>query len=199
MIHRLKGFSELDELNTKKQIKYKALEKINNLLENEKKIDYDTLINSYTKNLIWSENIDYVQFSELDYQMKYIIEENKVALTSILDFANNKFPTPNNFLMDIFKQSNIFSPIHNVWWILAINNNSEFKKQVINKILKTEKWELEILFHNPISNRKITYLIEFNLNSIDWFLNFKNELIDFDIDKIMNEKHVIIKGIWVYK
>ncbi len=201
MNSRIKVFSSFKELDEEKKYKYFRLEKFNDSLEREWIKDYKEIYDSYIKNIISTDkNIDFSNYSELDFQIKYLIEEEKVAVNSILEFAWEKFSTYEKLLIDLFDRSSIFSPFHKVWtmvWILK--DLQEVKNELIYKILKLKKWELVIKFINPIDFSNRTYLINFDLNNLWEFEKFEEEILSFDVDKIMNENNMIIEWIWIMK
>ncbi len=45
-----------------------------------------------------------------------------------------------------------------------------------------------------LSNR--SYLINFSIDNLE---KFKEDILDFDVDKVMNENNMIIQWIWIIK
>jgi len=201
MDSRIKIFSSFEELSEDKKLRYSKLEKFNDLLEREWIEYYEKIYDSYFKIITSTDkNIDFSNYSELDFQIKYLIEEKKIAVNLILDFVWEKFSTMENMLVNIFDKSTIFSPFHKIWpmvWILK--DMQEVKKSIINQILEIKKWELVIKFINPIDSNNRSYLINFDLNDL-WILKrFEEEILNFDVDKIMNDNNMIIQWIWIIK
>jgi hypothetical protein len=61
-----------------------------------------------------SNESNYFDYSELDFQIKYLIEEENIAVNSILEFAENKFSRLEKLLKDLFEKVSLFSPIYNI-------------------------------------------------------------------------------------
>lgn len=196
---RYKVFWSLNDLDELKKNKFEKFKKFNDFLEREGISDYDKVFDSYIKVLSQSNESNYFDYSELDFQIKYLIEEENIAVNSILEFAENKFSRLEKLLKDLFEKVSLFSPIYNINWVLAVlkedNNSIEKFIEIIKEI---KKWELIVKFENPINKENRTYFLWFDLNyDIESFRKFEDLLLDFDVDKIMSENNMIITWIWI--
>jgi len=194
-----KVFKWFDELDTKKQIKYKDFEKFNIFLEKNEVWSYDEIFDSYLRVLSW-ENIDYVDYSELDFQIKYLIEEKKVAVNNILEFAELKFSDLENLLTTLLLESNLFSPINKIGDFVWINKDIEEKiPDVVKNILKEKKWNLVVIMQKPWEKQRFFHLIDFDFTKdvIKNFQTFKEKLLDFNLDEEYKKNSTLAVWIWI--
>lgn len=80
------------ELDSSNKLKFSDFERLNDFLERNPLLSYTDLYNSYVKVVldIWN-TPDFTSYSELDFQVKYLVDEIKVPLNRILDYAKLKF------------------------------------------------------------------------------------------------------------
>ena len=203
MSERYKIFSSFDELEDKKQIKFSNFLKFNEFLEREWISSYDKIYDSYMKVLSAWEDINYSDYSELDFQIKYLIEEEKVAVNNILEFAEIKFSDIETMLKDALLESPLFTPINKIWEFIAINKDIEKQIPVVIKdLVKRWKWNLVIITKDPkiLSEEwKTFHLIDFDFTNdiVNNLFKFKEKLLDFDLDKEYREHSRLPIWIWV--
>ncbi len=194
MEEKYKIFWNFFELDNENKEKYKDFENINKILElSWNKNNYDTIYDSYL-NYFQGSN-DYSNYTEIDFQIKYLIDEKKIAVNKILEFAWEKFKTRYKFLHDILKKSNLFSPIHNLSWMLAVSKSEIDIDLFIKNLLRIESWEIFIKFKELNWNSNSTYLIGFNFkndkNIINNIKKFASDIEDFSIEKINKDTWMI--------
>lgn len=103
MSWNFRSFSLLGELNNLNKVRFSDFEKLNDFLERNPLLWYTDLYNSYVKVVLdlWSIP-NYTNYNELDFQLRYLIDDIKIPLNRILDYAKCKFPWVIEVAKDFF-------------------------------------------------------------------------------------------------
>lgn len=169
-----KRFSRISELDEEKQNKFKNFKRLNIILENNPIIQTQEIFNSYTMIILKEWEIS--NYTELDFQIKYLIEELNISINSILEFTWEKF-------------YNIKDVINN-YFIKKIRFDKEKIDNIIDDIYSKKVWKFHIKFIYNNEDSEFT-VIDFNINwdlkkfeeKLDWF--FRNiNLIELLTKKI---------------
>jgi len=99
MIDRFKNFSDFSDLSEENSQEFCEFEKFNQFLERELVNDYLKIYNSYIKIILG--DTDYSNYSELDFQIKLLVDEVKVPVNKILEFAELKFKLLNDIILEL--------------------------------------------------------------------------------------------------
>lgn len=161
----IKLFSDFSSLDTENKQTFYEFSEFNSFLE-KNTITYLNLYNSYIKIIldIWRKDIDFSTYSELDFQIKLLIEDTKVPINKILEFANLKFW---NFETELYKTLKGLD-------FLA----DEDVKKLLEKLLKNKQWDLIFSFLGEDWDE---------IHSIEMKFDIKN----FSIESIQNLKKQI--------
>ena len=102
---RYEAFWNFHELSAEKQFKFDLYKGLNDIIQKEK-IKPDLVNDSALKILldIWKQDIDFSDYSELDHQVKLLIEEHKLAISNIYEFVETKFPFKKEEYIKILNQ-----------------------------------------------------------------------------------------------
>lgn len=178
-----KLFSQLWELDDDNKLRFSDFEKLNEFLERSPLLSYTDLFNSYVKIVldIWK-NPNFWEYSELDFQVKYLIDEVKVPLNKILNYARLKYWEFNDVLKWFFS---------NIPWI-----DEDTQMEIIGHINKRKTWSIVIYVKTTIDTPE-EHIILFDLNSNPSILH-KRLKECFDKINLERIKTWEIKWIWIW-
>ena len=182
---RYEAFWDFHELSDEKQFNLALYKGLNEIIQKEK-IKPDLVNESALKILldIWRQDIDWSDYSELDYQVKLLIEEYKVAISNIYEFVETKFPFKKQEYIKTLNQMYVFP----VWKT----------EEMVDVLFQKQNW----LFVINIFNVKGTIIdrkpIPFNVNSnfIKNLEYFKKKVWEVDLNQYSTGV-VSVVGIWI--
>lgn len=149
-----KLFSQINELNEEKQKEFKDFSNVNKILENNPVFQYNEIYNSYIKIILNDKN--YQDYSELDYQIKYLIEENWISVNKILEFAKTKFWKIEDILSSFLKDK--------LFFFSDLDDDSMIENTIKN-IYEKKSWNIQfqIIFTDKIKINEVIS-IDFDIN-----------------------------------
>lgn len=179
-----KLFSDFWELSAEEKLQFSDFERLNCYIEANPFIWYMELYNSYVRVVldIWK-NPNISDYSELDFQVKYLIDETKVPLNSILSYANIKFWWAKELLEWFFVK---------LPWI-----KQDDIIKILDTINKIKRWYIEIAVFLVDKDEPEVHTIYFDIKSKpeDLQKKLKNWFDNLDIERIKKWKVV---GIWLW-
>lgn len=180
MSEKIKLFSQMWELDEENKLEFWEFEKLNDFLERNPLFKYVDIYNSYIKIILdeWK-TPNFAEYSELDFQVKRLIEEVKVPVNKVLLFAELKY-----------------------WWINEIikwffTKVPHITDEAINEIIKVvnerKTWNIIIL----LGGINKQFSIPFNLNwkVEDFHKNIKECFAQIDFGQVKEWK---ILWIWIW-
>ncbi|MDD4151544.1 MAG: hypothetical protein PHR68_02940 [Candidatus Gracilibacteria bacterium] len=179
-----KLFSQINELSEENQKEFKDFSNLNKILENNPIFQYNEIYNSYIEIILNNKN--YLDFSELDYQIKYLIEEKGVSVNKILEFAKMKFGKIEDILSNFLKEKVLF---------LSNTDDNNIIENIIKDIYKkkTGNIQFQIIFTDKNKTDEVIS-IAFDINGDQKiFLDKLNKAFSkYDFMQLINGE---IKGI----
>lgn len=173
-------------MDDENKLRFSDFERLNTFL-NRNVLTYEDLYNSYVKVIldIWR-NPNYMEYSELDFQVKMLIDEIKVPLNRIIDFARLKYWTVKDLL---------------TWCLLRIPQmTEEDAMEVVQKLLSKWEWYIVVKFMwiDEESSQEYLIHIDINLPEQELVKNLKEWFWKIDMNQIKQWK-VIWAWIWFKK
>ncbi len=171
---KLKLFTDIGEMDEINRLRFSDFKWLNDLLNWNALSTYEDLYNSYVKVVldIWG-NPNYREYSELDFQVKMLIDEIKVPLNRVIDFARLKFWT----IKDLLKSCLLKFP----------QMKEEDAIETAQKLLSNWDWYIVVQFHGIDEESSNEYLIYIDtwLPAEDLFKSLREwfSKLDFDLIK----------------
>ncbi len=105
MDNRVKVFWSFDELDKDQKIENYNFEDLNTFLENNPNISVWDINDSYIKVLLEEDfDANKLEYSQLDFLVKKLVEDSWEAVNSILGFIEFKYPQKQKLLKDTFDE-----------------------------------------------------------------------------------------------
>lgn len=101
---RFTDISEIKDENTRKN--YSDFTDLNNMIESW--IDREKLLEAYTDVLCWE--MDISEYTELHFQIKYLIEEVNIACNKIINFYDYKITPYKKLIIDFLDENDYIFP-----------------------------------------------------------------------------------------
>ncbi len=153
---RIRYFDDFTELDTETKLKFSEFRKLNEILQSTKKSSYDIIYNWYINSVLAWDNQDVVS-----QEISRLIKHNYVALNSILEFGELKYPYVWDFITTQFTS-------------LWIDETDAF--QISEFLLLRNHWIITIVFIDDISWKKYKSKFKFNLK--DWLKNLQDTIVN---------------------
>lgn len=189
MSNEIKMFWNFSDLTSQEKIDLSKFTHLNETIEKNNEFDnYRAVYSAYVSGMlnIWEDEQNLVWCSELDYQIKYLID--KLWLTNgILLFAEKKYQKLDTAIWELLVSHDILY--------------QEEEKEYLEIINSIKKWifSIEILdcFGNYIDSCELMFNIEWDI--ISEYEKFKNGLLKFDIARFKKENKIIDIICWIKK
>lgn len=162
------AFSNLWELDDKQSLDFVNFKALNEII-NSKNVTYNELLDSYCRVLLSIAEDSITWFSELDLQIKYLMDVVREPINKILRYADKKYENLEVLLKEALFD---FVPDH-----------------YINSILNVKKWDLEITVVDKYWVKqkvfKIPFCLTWDMSSIYIYLKeFEKEISKLKIELI---------------
>lgn len=184
---RFEAFWHFAELSAEKQLKLSLYKGLNKIIQKEK-IESDLVNGSVSKIVLdtWNKDIDWSDYSEMDYQVKLLVEEHKISVENIYEFVENKFPLKKQAYIDILKEME-FVPVFE-------------RQKVVDTIFEKEKGIFTVRFSDIEWNPIDIFSIKFNINwdFVENLEYFKNKALDIDLNNYLDDNLTYVQSeIWI--
>lgn len=161
MSERFKTFGDISELTPREQDELSVFHGLNKIVEENKTISwYQDIVKAYSQAILnmWEEWVDFSEYWELDFQVKYLLEEMNQT-NGILSFADKKFKLIETVIAEL---------LENIWPL-----SKEKSLKIFNIMNDYKEWKLCFKICDIENNDLNEVLIPFNLN-----IDFRSQYIE---------------------
>ncbi len=155
---RFTDISEIKDENTRQS--YSDFTYLNNMIESW--IDREQLLEAYTDVLLWE--LDISNYTELHFQIKYLIDDVNVACNKIINFYDYKITPYKKLIIDFLDENNYIFPDNYRESFMEFLNNPEKRDYLILTLRWLDNNVEELIKIWPEDSQKVIYdkLLEFD-------------------------------------